>query len=50
MIYVALFELMAEAVEQCGMMRTGVTATIAFALMTMSQEHMKGSIFEHIEL
>ena len=50
MIYVAIFELMAEAVDQCGGLRTGVTATLAFLLMAFSQEHMKGSIFEGIGL
>lgn len=46
MIYVAIFELMAEAVEQCGPVRTGVIATAAFFLMSASQEQMKGSIFD----
>lgn len=49
MIYVAIFELMAEAVEQCGTVRTGVTASIAFLLMTLSQDHMKDTIFGGLE-
>jgi hypothetical protein len=46
MVYVAIFELMAEAVEQCGRLRTGAIVAIAFCLMTFSQERMKGSIFD----
>lgn len=46
MVYVAVFELMAEAVEQCGGARTAVVAGLAFCLMTFSQEQLKGSIFE----
>jgi hypothetical protein len=46
MIYVAIFELMAEAVEQCGLGRSACIAALAFCAMTASQDHMKGILFD----
>lgn len=48
MIYVAVFELMTEAVEQCGTLRTGVMAAVAFFVMTVAQEKVKGNIFDPV--
>ena len=42
MIYVAIFELMTEAVEQCGGVRACLIGFVAFIIMALSQDHVKG--------
>lgn len=44
MVYVALFELVTEAVEQCGRARTVATSTVAFFLMLYAQYAVKGNM------
>lgn len=44
MSYVAVFELLTEAVEDSGPVATGITGVVAFGVMMLAQEVVKASI------
>ncbi len=44
MVYVAIFELIAEAIEQCGRVRTAIVAVLAFFIMTYAQDVVKSKL------
>lgn len=44
MSYVAIFELLAEAMEDTSLITTGITGLLSFGAMSMVQELLKQSV------
>ena len=44
MAYVAIFELLTEAIEDCSLLVSGIIGTVSCGAMIVTQELVKGSI------